>query len=76
MTFDLSKLDEQVEKLRKGDTLSETEVKALCEKVRRRQYQIAKISREVGLCNEGGISGAAASGLALRFSVNGSFAVA
>jgi hypothetical protein len=28
-----SELDEQIERLRKGDTLAENEVKALCEKV-------------------------------------------
>jgi serine/threonine-protein phosphatase 2A catalytic subunit len=34
MSFDLAKLDEHIERLRKGDTLTENEVKALCEKVR------------------------------------------
>jgi hypothetical protein len=28
-----SEIDEQIERLRKGDTLAENEVKALCEKV-------------------------------------------
>lgn len=28
-----TELDEQIERLRKGDTLAENEVKALCEKV-------------------------------------------
>jgi hypothetical protein len=36
MSFDLAKLDEHIERLRKGDTLTENEVKALCEKVRPR----------------------------------------
>jgi hypothetical protein len=31
-----AELDEQIERLRKGDTLGENEVKALCEKVRAR----------------------------------------
>jgi len=34
MSVDDSKLDEQIERLRDGDTLTEIEVKALCEKVR------------------------------------------
>jgi hypothetical protein len=32
-----SELDEQIERLRKGDTLAENEVKALCEKVREKR---------------------------------------
>jgi hypothetical protein len=34
MSSSYTELDEQLEKLRKGDTLAENEVKALCEKVR------------------------------------------
>lgn len=33
MSIDTTKLDEQIELLRGGDTLAEIEVKALCEKV-------------------------------------------
>lgn len=33
MASSLSEIDEQIERLRKGDTLAENEVKALCEKV-------------------------------------------
>jgi hypothetical protein len=33
MSGDTTKLDQQIERLRKGDTLAEIEVKALCEKV-------------------------------------------
>lgn len=33
-----SELDEQIERLRKGDTLAENEVKALCEKVSKAMY--------------------------------------
>lgn len=35
MSFDMSKLDSHIERLRTGDTLTENEVKALCEKVRK-----------------------------------------
>ena len=35
MSFNLDTLDEHIEKLRGGDTLTENEVRALCEKVRR-----------------------------------------
>lgn len=34
MSFDLAKLDEQINLLRDGNTLTENEVKALCDKVR------------------------------------------
>ena len=34
MSRDLAQLDEQIERLRAGGTLSENEVRALCEKVR------------------------------------------
>jgi hypothetical protein len=34
MSFDIAKLDDHIERLRVGDTLTENEVKALCEKVR------------------------------------------
>jgi hypothetical protein len=34
MSGDVETLDQQIEKLRKGDTLTETEVRLLCEKVR------------------------------------------
>lgn len=33
MSIDTAKLDDHIERLRKGDTLTENEVKALCEKV-------------------------------------------
>ena len=33
MASNVTELDEQIERLRKGDTLPENEVKALCEKV-------------------------------------------
>jgi hypothetical protein len=33
MLFDVSRLDEQIERLRVGNTLTENEVRALCEKV-------------------------------------------
>jgi hypothetical protein len=35
MALELSNLDEHIERLRAGDTLTENEVKALCEKVRK-----------------------------------------
>jgi hypothetical protein len=34
MSFDIAKLEDHIERLRVGDTLTENEVKALCEKVR------------------------------------------
>jgi hypothetical protein len=34
MSFDIAKLEDHIERLRGGDTLTENEVKALCEKVR------------------------------------------
>jgi serine/threonine-protein phosphatase 2A catalytic subunit len=34
MSFDIAKLEDHIERLRAGDTLTENEVKALCEKVR------------------------------------------
>jgi hypothetical protein len=34
MTSATTEIDEQIERLRKGDTLAENEVKALCDKVR------------------------------------------
>jgi len=34
MTANLAQLDEQIDRLRGGGTLSENEVKALCDKVR------------------------------------------
>jgi len=37
MSIDTSKLDEQISRLRDGNTLTETEVKALCEQVGSRQ---------------------------------------
>jgi hypothetical protein len=36
-----SELDEQIERLRKGDTLAENEVKALCEKVSGAQWSLS-----------------------------------
>jgi len=33
MSSSTSEIDEQIERLRKGDTLAENEVKALCDKV-------------------------------------------
>jgi hypothetical protein len=33
MVFDIATLDEKIERLRVGDTLTENEVKALCDKV-------------------------------------------
>lgn len=33
MSFDFEKLDEHIARLRTGDTLTENEVKALCDKV-------------------------------------------
>jgi len=37
--MDLSKLDQHIEKLRTGNTLTENEVKALCEQVRPRESE-------------------------------------
>jgi hypothetical protein len=37
MAFDTAKLDEQISSLREGNTLTENEVKALCEKVSSRE---------------------------------------
>jgi hypothetical protein len=34
MSLDTAKIDEHIERLREGNTLTENEVKALCEKVR------------------------------------------
>ena len=34
MSLDISALDSHIERLRKGETLTENEVRALCEKVR------------------------------------------
>lgn len=34
MTLDIAALDGHIEKLRRGETLTENEVRALCEKVR------------------------------------------
>jgi len=40
MSVDTAKLDEQITRLREGDTLSEIEVKVLCEKVRTRSKDL------------------------------------
>jgi hypothetical protein len=44
MSLDIAKLDEHIEQLREGNTLTENEVRALCDKVR--GYHVA--SFEVG----------------------------
>ena len=40
-----SELDEQIQRLRKGDTLAENEVKALCDKVSNRHYKLFVFQR-------------------------------
>ena len=54
MSLDTSALDGHIERLRKGETLTENEVRALCEKVRRRRLQ--RIENTEILAGNGGSS--------------------
>jgi hypothetical protein len=46
MSFAQSELDEQIARLRKGDTLAENQVKALCEKVRFRKERPLDVGKQ------------------------------
>lgn len=45
MSIDVNRLDEHIERLRGGDTLTENEVRALCEKVR--IYRLLLLSKQL-----------------------------
>lgn len=47
MVLDIATLDEKIERLREGDTLTENEVKALCEKVRLAAHRLLKRPRVI-----------------------------
>lgn len=48
MSLDIAALDDHIERLRKGETLTENEVRALCEKVRRNAHRAEKNARKRG----------------------------
>lgn len=45
-----AEVEDQIERLKQGNTLPENEVKALCEKVRRRRSERSEISATLSAC--------------------------